>query len=316
MRAIAHALLLALLVLLAAQVAIADDAVPLALKFAQGDVLNYAISISGAGQLSVAGSESTGIAVQGSCTFSQTAVQVNEDGSAVLETLMPQADFTVTIKNQQARFSYADGKLRWFTDGKEQTPPQADLSKAPLLQSPLRVTTKPDGSVTDIAFSDTELLEMLRKAVPGLDKAMLGPGMPAVSSAPVLPASPVKVGETWTRTHQVPLGPNQRLDCEMRRALESVTKQGGLEIAKIVGSGEARFRGNPKLAAPGGQPVDVSIADLRQTFGSTEFFNLTTGRLIRGDYDIRFNTKLAVAMAGQGQTGSLDLRILASVVAR
>jgi len=316
MRAFTRALLLALLILLAAHVAAADDAIPLALKFTQGDVLNYAISISGAGKLSVAGSESTGIGIQGSCTFSQTAVQVNEDGSAVLETLMPQADFTVTIKNQQARFSYADGKIRWFTDGKEQTPPQADLSKAPLLQAPVRLTTKPDGSVTDIGFSDTEFLDMLKKAVPGLDKAMLGQGMPGVNSAPLLPPSPVRVGETWTRTNQILLGPNQRLDCEMRRTLESVTKQGGLEIAKLVGSGEARFRGNPKIAAPGGQPVDVSIADLRQTLGSTEFFNLTTGRLIRGDYDIRFNTKVSVALAGAAQTGSVDLRILASVVTR
>jgi hypothetical protein len=316
MRAFARVLLLILLVAPAVPAAGADEAVPIAFKFSQGDAINYDVSASGAGTMSVPGAEATSVGFQASCAVSQTVAQANEDGSAVLEMLVPRAEITVTIGGKQGRISYADGKVRWFTDGKEQTPPQVDLSKAPLLQLPIRLTTRPDGSVTEIGFANTEFLDMLSKAVPGLPSGVLGQSLPLANSTPVLPTAPVKVGEAWTRTEKVPLGPNQYLDCEIRRTLESVTKQGGLEIAKIVGSGGMRFRGDSKISAPGGQPLDISISDLRHTLGSTEFFNLTTGRLIRGDYEMRFSTKVSAAMAGAPQAGSVSLRILASVVGR
>jgi hypothetical protein len=294
----------------------ADEAVPIAFKYAQGDMLRYDVSFSGVGNLAVPGVDSTSVGMQGSCGVSQSVLKVDEDGTAVLETLLPRADMTVTVKDQQARFSYADGRLRWFTNGQEQTPPQMDLSKAPLLQAPLNITTKPDGTVTSIGFSNTEFLEMLAKAVPGMPVGLLGQNLPMTNSSPILPSAPVKVGETWTRTDKLPIGTGQYMDVTMKRTLESVTKQGGLEIAKIMGSGEAKFRGNPKISAPGGQKMDISIGELKETFGSTEFFNLGTGRLVRGEYQVRFVAKMAAAMMGQAQHAEVTFRMIGSVVGR
>lgn len=316
MHAFTRFAILVLLVMLAGRVAKAADTVPIAFRFSQGDAIRYDFSVTGVGDLSVPGVEATSVGFQGRGTVSQTVVNVADDGLATLETLLPQAELTVTIAGRQARFSCADGKVRWFADGKEQTPPQVDLSKAPLLQLPIRLTIKPDGSVTEIGFANTEFLDLLAKAVPGLPTGMLGQSLPIMDSSPLLPPAPVMIGEAWTLSENVPLGPDQRLDCEMRRTLESVTKQGGLEIAKLVGAGGARLRGNPKLRAPGGQPLDLSLEDLRHTLGSTEFFNLSTGRLIRGDYEMRFNAKASVGTAGSAYRGSLNLRILASVVGR
>lgn len=316
MRVLSRTCAVLLLIAWASSAVGAQEAVPIAFKFAPGEVLRYDISVSGVGNLSVPGAESTSVAMQGSFGLAQSVLEVTQEGSAVLETLLPRADLVVTIKDQQAKFSFAEGKLRWFTNGKEQTPPQVDLSKAPLLQSPLRITTKPDGSVTNIGFTNTELLELLAKSVPGMPSGGLGHNLPLANSSPILPSAPVKVGETWSRAEKVPLGPGQYLDCSLNRTLDSVTKQGGLEIAKIVGSGEARFRGNPKLTVPGGQPMELSIEELRQSFGSTEFFNVSTGRLIRGDYEARLNTKMSAGMMGQTQSAGLTFRVIVSVVGR
>ena len=313
MRSLVRTLLVAaLLAALATTFAFAQDPVSLGLKFTENEAVNYNVSFSGSGSLVAPDGQRATLLLQGSFTLLQTAVQVQQDGSAVLETLLPKADLTITVKDQQARFSYADGKLRWFAQGKEQTPPQQDLSKLPLLAIPVRITTKPDGSITGIAFADTSFLDMLQKVAPSLATSL--PSLPAINTSPLLPATPVRIGESWSKNEALPLPTGDSATYRTRRTLDSVTGSGNLQLAKLSGFAETRYRGKPStIAGPGGQSVTISIPDLRQTLASTEFFNIGRGRLVRGDYDMQFATQVSATVAGTTQGGKVEARLLAIV---
>ena len=315
MRSLVRSLLLAaLLAALSSTSLLAQEQEPvsLGLKFTQGEAVNYDVTFSGAGSLVAPDGTRATLLLQGSYTFTETPAQVNPDGSAVLETLLPKADVTITIKDQKVRFSYADGKVHWFAQGKEQTPPQQDLSKFPLLSLPMRITMKPDGSVTEVAFTDTSFLDLLGKVLPGLGSTP--PSLSALNTSPLLPSAPVRVGESWSTEKTLPLPTGDNATYRSRRTLESMTANLGVAVAKLSGFSEVRYRGRPSsVSGPGGESISVSIPDLRQTVASTEFFNTGRGRLVRGDYDMQFTTQVSVTAAGATQGGRVEARLRATI---
>ena len=136
----------------------------------------------------------------------------------------------------------------------------------------------------------------------------------------LFPDTPVKVGETWRKTGQItPLGPTMPVTVTNSRTLDAVTNDGGIQMARISGYGESRFRSNPMNLSPGGgqgTQMTVAVPDLRLTATSTEFLNLGAGRLIRGDYDFSFLTRVSVGAGAQTQEGSIEARLHATVQAR
>jgi len=292
--------------------AAAEEGVSLAYKFTEGGKLAYDVTFSGAGKLTSPDAQTSPLVIQGSASVSQTVAKVEADGSAVLETVLPRADITAAVGDKKARFTWADGAMRWYLDGQERTPPSADLSKAPGLSSPIRVTMKPDGSVTDISFSDAQIMDMLRKLAPGMASSM-----PTPSTMPTFPADPVKVGESWTKTGDLPLGEGQTLTYNTRRTLESLTSKGGVDLAKISGYGEVKYRGSTQaITGPDGKQLTFSIAEMKETVTSTEFFNVGAGRMVRGDYELVVSVKVSAGVGGANQSGSAELRLRATVVGR
>jgi hypothetical protein len=87
-------------------------------------------------------------------------------------------------------------------------------------------------------------------------------------------------------------------------------------VAKISGFAEtkARMQGVQQLPLPGA--AQVAIPEMRQTVTSTEFFNATKGQLLRGDYDIGFNTQFSVGVSGNQKSGSVEARFRMSMQAR
>lgn len=276
---------------------LAQQPVPLAFKFAAGDVIQYDVTISGSGGVTTPDAKITPVELQGSLTLVQTVTQCFPDGSARLETRLPMGEVTIRFDRDQARFSYADGKLRWYANGKESSPPQGDLAKVPLLGSPIAYTMAPDGRVSDFALADPQLMAELTKSLPGLDLSR----MPTMGQA-TFPAQPVSPGETWQSSVQLsPLGPAVPVNLTISRTLQSFEDKGGFGLAKITGFAESRYSGagSPLFSA---QDVSIGISEIRQTITSTEFFNTTSGRLIRGDYDLVFSIQIS-AKAGDQDKG-------------
>ena len=88
----------------------------------------------------------------------------------------------------------------------------------------------------------------------------------------------------------------------------------GMGVAKISGFADTGVRATGDVAAPGG--FAVSIPELRQTTTSTEFFNVTKGQLLRGDYDIGFHTSFSVKLGEEQKSGAIEARLRVSVQAR
>jgi hypothetical protein len=289
----------------------AEPAVPLVLKFAAGDVLRYEVSFSGGGGVTVPGSEVSVVGLQGTLSVVQKVVEVLPDGSGRLETTIPHVQVDVTIGQDKASFTFADGKLRWFANGKEAAPPdETALRNLPLLMAPVVVTVAPNGRTTGLSLADPQLLSQLSQALPGLDLSKTVP-----ADAPVFPDTPVSVGESWRQnTQYLPLGPQMPVTVSISRTLDSYTEQAGMGVAKISSFADARVQGTGELAAPGG--FGVSVPELRQTITSTEFFNATKGQLLRGDYDIGFHAGFAVTLGEQRKSGAVEARLRVSVQAR
>jgi hypothetical protein len=301
-----------LLAALTATAVAAQEGVPLAFKFNRGDVLDYDVSLSGAGALRGPDGETAAVGVQGSMRLSFTVVDVQPDGTARLGVKMPNANMQMTIGKDQGRMSFENGRLRWFANGKEQAPPDRDLSQVPLLGVPLEFVAAPNGKIIDVTMPNLQGMPGLPQLPPGLQTPQL-----QNLGDPIFPDAPVKVGETWRRSTQVsPFGPSMPITITSSRTLDSYSNTGGMALAKISGFSEARFRMNPMTVSPGEQSVTVGVPDMRKTVTSTEFFNPSEGKLVRADYDVSFNMRVSVGTGAQTQPGSLEARFRTSVQAR
>lgn len=308
----ARPLLLVVLVCLAGQtVAAADDAVPLAFKFAPGDVLRYDVTLSGSGGFNGPDGAVSPIGLRGTLSILQTVTEVLPDGSGRIETRVPSGEVTINLADEQVRFSYANGTVRWFANGKESSPPQGDLSKIPLIGTPVVYTMAPNGRVSDVSVADPELLGQMAQSFPGLNFA------PTQSiSGTVFPADPVRVGETWRdAVYLSPLGPQLPITVTVSRTLQSFDEAGGIGLARIVGFAEASYRGGAAPLAPT-QDVSISIPTIRQTVTSTEFFNTTSGRLVRGDYDLAFSVAVSAKVGAEEKGGGIEARMRVHMEAR
>jgi hypothetical protein len=235
--------------------------------------------------------------------------EVKPDGSGRLEVRVPRANIEVTIGTDKARFSYENGRLRWFANGKEHSPPAMAPGKLPLFETPVTMTVAPNGTVSDVGVADPELMRTLQQSAPGgFNPAQaIGKG--------IFPDRPVAVGETWRDTAQVlPAGPSMPITVTSSRTLDSFTEQGGIGLAKISGFSEVRLQGTPPAVAGG--EVNVNIPQMRQTLTSTEFFNTTAGRLVRGDYEMAFSTEVSVEVQGEKKTGGIEARLRVGVQSR
>jgi hypothetical protein len=301
-------------VCLAATVAAAQEAVPLAFKYAPGDALEYDVTITGSGGLRAPDGQFSPAGLQGNLRLSMIVGEVQSDGNARIQLRIPRADLQVSVAQDRARLAFENGKVRWFTNGREQSPPDADLSQVPLLGIPLEFIAAPNGRVVDVIMPNLPNTPQIQQIIPGL-------GTPQMQNMgePIFPDGPVKVGETWRRSDQLmPLGPTLPITVTSSRTLDSVTDEAGIKMARISGYAESRFRSDPVSVSPRGANggMTVGIPDLRQTVTSTEFFDLGAGRLVRGDYDFSFMTRVSVGMQGQNQEAGIEARFHATVQAR
>lgn len=307
------ALLTVLLCCLFTGVAAAQEAIPLAFKFSPGAVLEYDVSLAGSGGLRAPDQSFSPAGLQGSMRFRITVAAVNPDGTARVQLLLPRADIQVNVAQEQARFSYENGRMRWFANNREQTPPDTNISQAPLLGVPLEVILAPNGKLVDVILPSLAELPQVQQMIPGFTKPQF-----QHMGEPMFPDTPVKVGETWRHATQVsPFGALiPPVTVTSVRTLDSITNEGGMSLAKISGSGETRFRMDARPFSPGGAEMKVGIPDLRQTLTSTEFFDITAGKLVRGDYDLGFTTRVSVSAAGQSQEAGLEARFHTTIQAR
>ena len=290
---------------------LAQQTIPLAFKFGAGDVVHYDVSISGSASLMVTGQKVTPVSIRGAISLIQSVAQAFPDGSGRIETRIPSGELTMTLDKEQVKLIYANNQVRWYANGKESTPPQGDLSKVPLIGTPLVYTMMPDGRVKDVAIADPALISQVTRSLPKFDFA----AMQSMGGG-VFPAAPVAVGETWRNTTRIaPIGPQYPVTVSTSRTLDSYTDAGGIGLSKIVGFAETRFGGMPAIPLPG-QDVSIAISDIRHTINSTEFFNTTSGRLMRGDYDIAFSTQLSAQAGGEQKAAGIEARLRLNVQSR
>ncbi|MFB3880354.1 MAG: hypothetical protein ACE149_03775 [Armatimonadota bacterium] len=306
--------LVATLIGLVAGAAFSQEPVSLAFKYAAGDQLEYDVTITGSGGLRAPDGQFSPAGLQGSLRVSMTVGEVQADGNARIQLRIPRADFQVNVAQERARLAYENGKVRWFSNGREQSPPDADLAQVPLLGIPLEFVAAPNGRVVDVVMPSIPNASKLQQMVPGLG----APQLQNMGEA-IFPDTPIRVGESWRRSDQLtPLGATMPITVTSSRTLDSVTDEAGIKMARISGYSEARFRSNPVSISPGGSggSMTVGVPDLRQTLTSTEFFDLGAGRLVRGDYDLSFMTRVSVGMQGQNQEAGIEARFHATVQAR
>jgi len=297
----------------AATAAAAQEGVVLAFKFTPGEVQEYDVSFSGSGGLRAPDGEVAAMGMQGSCRLKVTVVEVRPDGSARLALLVPRAESRMTIGEESGRFSYANGQVRWYANGREQAPPDADIGQVPMLGVPLEFIASPRGQILDVIIPNIQDLAEMQQMVPGL-------GAPQLKNLgePLFPEGPVQVGETWRRSvTMMPLGPTMPVTVTTSRTLDSHGDTGPMGLAKISGYSEATFRASPMTVGPAESQVTVSMPEMKHTVTSTEFFNVTEGQLVRADYISSLVTRVSFAVGGQGQQeAGLEARFSATLQAR
>jgi len=307
-RSIVLSVLAAMACLGAQAPAACEEAVQLAFKFSPGEVTTYEVAVSGAGHVRSSEGELAPVGVQGNLSFTCKTVEVLADGSGRSEARLARANLEASIGEQRARFLYENGRLRWFANGEEHPPPNADLGQLPLLGAPIVFTVAPNGRVS----GDSSLLDALRKAAPAI-----GAGQFPQVSEQVFPDGPVAVGETWRHTAELhPLGPTAPITITTSRTLDSHSVEGGVGVAKISGYSEARLRAGQLSLSPGETEVRVAAPRLRRTITSTEFFNTSEGRLLRADYEVALSAEVSVGVGEEEREGGVEARFHITVQAR
>ncbi len=292
--------------------AAASDAVELAFKFAPGDVVKHEVSVSGGGHLRSSQGQMSPIGVRGTLSMVYTTREVLADGRGRVEARMTKASLDVDVGEENARLLYENGRLRWFANGQEHAPPEADLSQLPLMGTPVVLTMSPAGQVSEVALADPRVLGALQQALPGINL-----GQFRGASDGLFPEGPVNVGETWRRSAVVtPVGPLMPVTVTTSHTLDSYSEEGEIGVAKISGYSEARLQWRPTTVSPGGTEVTVGIPEFRETVTSTEFFNTSEGRLLRGDYEVAFTTRVSVQAGEEEREGQAEARFHIFVQAR
>ncbi len=291
----------------------AQEQVDLAFQFTPGEVMDYDLTMSGSGELRAPDGELAAMGLQGSLRLKVTVAEVLPDGNARLQVLVPNADLRLTIGSQSARLVYANGRVRWYADGREQAPPEADINQVPLLGVPLELVVSPRGQMLDVVLPDIADLAGMEKMAPGL-------GAPQLKDLgdPLFPDHPVAVGETWRRSIQVtPFGPTMPLTVTSSRTLDSYTEQGGIGLARISGYTDARLRASAMPVGPADSGMALSVPEMRERITSTEFFNPTAGRLVRAHYALSFVTNMSFSGGNEGQQEvGVEARLNATIQAR
>ena len=310
---LAQVLALALLMsLLVATGVGAQEGVPLALRFAPGDVMQYQISLSGSGALTAPDGERSPAGLRGTLTCVLTVSEVRSDGSARLQCLLPTGDIDLTLGQRAFRFSYAGNTLRWYADGREYAPPPTGTASVPFAQVPLLFTLAPNGRISEVSIPNGGLMQVLQGSIPGFDLARI-----QVLGEPLLPDSPVTLGETWRHTSQLlPLGRVLPINVNLSSTLESFTETEGIGLATIASYAEATYAGAPASLSPTSARVRLSLEQLRATLTATQFLNTTTGRLIMGNYEQAISARVLVTVDNTRQTGSLEARLHFDLQAR
>nr|NIR03485.1 hypothetical protein [Gemmatimonadales bacterium] len=72
----------------------------------------------------------------------------------------------MTIGKDSARFSYGNGRIRWYANGREQAPPEEDISQVPMLGVPLEVVASPRGQILDVVLPNLQNMAGVREMVP------------------------------------------------------------------------------------------------------------------------------------------------------
>ncbi len=312
-RVAAFIALAALALTLAGDVAGAQEGVDLAFKFTPGEVMEYDIGMSGSGGLRAPDGESARMGLRGNLRLKVTVAQVLPDGNARLQLLIPSADMSVTVGPQNARLAYSNGRVRWYADGREQAPPDADITEVPLLGVPLEFVASPKGQVLDVVMPEIAALAGATQMAPGLSAPQI-----EHLGDPMFPDHPVAVGETWRRSVQVsPFGPAMPMTVTSSRTLDSYTEQGGIGLARISGHTEARLRVSRMNIGPPDSGATLSVPEMRETITSTEFFNPTAGQLVQAYYDVSFVTSISFSGGEEGpQEAGLDARLHVTIQAR
>jgi hypothetical protein len=295
-----------------ASMAAAEDGVALAFKFEPGDTAKYDVSLSGGGGIQSPDGKMIAALLHGDMRVFYRVVDVLPDGSGRLDVQIERANLQVSIDQENARFSYQDGRLRWYANGKEQVPPDTDPQQVPLFGTPLNVTMAPNGRLIDVVLPQIDGMPAMQHAVPGLQ-------MPDFRNTgePAFPDEPVSVGQTWRRTTQLqPLGPQMPITVRTSRTLASYTDEGGVGVATITGQGDVIIRPQPMTVSAGESPTTVSLPEVRQTLTSTEFFDATQGRLMRADYRVVISTQGPLEVAGQRQDVGIQAQLTANIQAR
>lgn len=302
-----------LFALAAATAASAQEGIVLAFKFTPGDVQNYAMTFSGSGGLRAPDGEMGAVGMRGSCHVKMTVGEVLPDGSARVGLLLESAEAQMTIGDQSGRFTFANGQVRWYANGREQAPPEADISQVPMLGVPLEVIASPRGQILDVVLPKMQELAGIQQMIPGMGS----PQLKNLGEA-MFPETPVKVGETWRRSVMVmPLGPTVPVTVTTSRTLDSYSGAEAMGLAKISGYSETTFRVNPMSVGPGESQITVAMPEMRQTLTSTEFFNVPEGRLVRADYISSLKTRVSFAAGEQGQQeAGLEARFTATLQSR
>jgi len=290
----------------------AQEGVPLSFRFAAGQKAQYEISFSGSGSLISPEEGVVPVGLKGTLLLSCAVSEVLPDGSGRLQVRIPEGEMEISVGEQRAALSYRDQKLRWYANGREYMPPEADLGQLPLLGTPLVLRMAPDGQVTEVGFGDHPLVRSLQSALPQLNLTGVGS-----FGRRVFPDRPIRVGETWHFSEQLsPFGPAIPITVSSSYTLASFSEEGGIGLAKIAGYSEARLRTSALTLPLGQSEVTASVPQLRRTMTSTEFFNTAQGRLIRGDYQVGLSSQFSVRIGEEERKGELEGRIHVTVQAR
>jgi hypothetical protein len=296
----------------------APQAVLLRCKFTSDQVRSYDLSVTGQGQMAMAGAQiPLNMTVGGS--FDVLTRAVSADGSGHIGLHLAPLTMDMTVMGNVMHMTVDVEKGTFMLNGQPMQAPGAGAAGAAprggLDLSKLTLVLNPRGQVTDVQGLETLLASLPASGgrVPGAEMLPLIGGM-LKNNAMALPEGPVAVGATWEQplTFTMPGGLVVPL-ATTKSTLEKIAVINGEQFARIGSTANCRLTNLPLPVAPG-QPGGGTINGLTTQVQAETYFDVTAGYMHSAHVEVTLDMTLTTvpgagtAPAGGGQPMQLSIQ--------
>ena len=268
-----------------------DDGVLLRYKFTPEQALQYAMTMTGNGNMQISGApgqegpQALSLLLDMTADLTQKCTAVDPDGVASIDCKYGEMNITVDLANvATTQIKITENDATMTVNGKEQPVPE---QMRDLLGQAFTLKMDDRGHIQKV-----EGLEKLREMLKAIKLENFNLEQLMQQSQTLLPEEPVKVGDSWDQTITIAMpsvDEDASLQIDMQYTFAGVVDDGGVQCAQIDFTGNLEMEEFGPLTMPqklpNGQTINirVTLKDMVQQLRGAYYFGIANGRVERAD---------------------------------